>query len=49
MAGMNVGVWDVSEPIQQLIRGRVSIDDRRLADPDVPLEQLALIADPSAA
>ena len=37
---MNVNVWDVIDPIQRLIRERVAVDDRRLADPDVPLEQL---------
>jgi 3-phenylpropionate/trans-cinnamate dioxygenase ferredoxin reductase subunit len=30
--------------IQQLIRERASIDDRRLADPDVPLEDLVAVA-----
>ena len=39
-AGMNVNVWDVTDPIQQLIRARVPVDDRRLADPDVPLDEL---------
>jgi 3-phenylpropionate/trans-cinnamate dioxygenase ferredoxin reductase subunit len=38
---MNVGVWDVTDPIQSLIRARVTVDDRRLADTDVPLEELA--------
>jgi 3-phenylpropionate/trans-cinnamate dioxygenase ferredoxin reductase subunit len=38
VAGMNVNVWDVVEPIQRLIRGRIAVDDRRLGDPDVPLE-----------
>jgi hypothetical protein len=37
---MNVNVWDVTEPIQRLIRERVAVDDRRLADPDTPLEEL---------
>jgi 3-phenylpropionate/trans-cinnamate dioxygenase ferredoxin reductase component len=41
VAGMNVNVWDVAEPIQHLIRERVAVDDRRLADPDVALELLA--------
>jgi 3-phenylpropionate/trans-cinnamate dioxygenase ferredoxin reductase subunit len=41
VAGMNVNVWDVVDPIQRLIRDRVAVDDWRLADPDVPLEQLA--------
>ena len=39
VAGMNVNVWDVTEPIQALIRDRVRVDDRRLADPDIPLTQ----------
>ena len=40
VAGMNVNVWDVTDPIQSLIRARVPVDDHRLADPDVPLEEL---------
>jgi len=40
VAGMNVNVWDVTDHIQRLIRERVAIDDRRLADADVPLETL---------
>ena len=40
-AAMNVNVWDVGEPLQRLIRDRVAVDDRRLADPDVALEDLA--------
>ena len=39
VAGMNVNVWEVTEPIQALIRDRVRVDDRRLADPDIPLTQ----------
>jgi 3-phenylpropionate/trans-cinnamate dioxygenase ferredoxin reductase subunit len=41
VAGMNVNVWDVTDPIQRLIRERVSVDDQRLADPDAALEELA--------
>jgi 3-phenylpropionate/trans-cinnamate dioxygenase ferredoxin reductase subunit len=41
VAGMNVNVWDVTDAIQRLIAERVAVDDRRLADPDVPLEELA--------
>ncbi len=41
VAGMNVNVWDVVDPIQRLIRDRIAVDARRLADPDVPLETLA--------
>jgi 3-phenylpropionate/trans-cinnamate dioxygenase ferredoxin reductase subunit len=40
VAGMNVNVWDVTDPIQRLIRERVAVEDRRLADPDFPLEGL---------
>ena len=41
MAGMNVNVWDVTDPIKQLIQERVAVNDRDLADPDVPLDRLA--------
>jgi 3-phenylpropionate/trans-cinnamate dioxygenase ferredoxin reductase subunit len=41
VAGMNVNVWDVTDAIQAIIRSRAVIDDRRLADPGVPLAQLA--------
>ncbi len=40
---MNVNVWDVVDPIQRLIRERAPVDDWRLADPDVPLDQLVPI------
>jgi 3-phenylpropionate/trans-cinnamate dioxygenase ferredoxin reductase subunit len=40
VAGMNVNVWDVNDSIRRLIGERVSVDDRRLADPDVPIDQL---------
>jgi 3-phenylpropionate/trans-cinnamate dioxygenase ferredoxin reductase component len=48
VAGMNVNVWDVTEPIQRLIRGRVAVADRRLADVDTPLEELAPVGEGSA-
>ena len=41
LAGMNVNVWDVSDAIQALIRSGKPIAPDRLADPDVPLEDLA--------
>src|SRR5437763_7394690 len=41
LAGMNVNVWDVTQPIQQMIRSKEPVDASRLADPDVPLEELA--------
>jgi 3-phenylpropionate/trans-cinnamate dioxygenase ferredoxin reductase subunit len=39
-AGMNVNVWDVTEPIGALIRSGAPVDPARLADPDVPLSDL---------
>jgi 3-phenylpropionate/trans-cinnamate dioxygenase ferredoxin reductase subunit len=39
VAGMNVNVWDVTDPIKRLISERVAVDDRALSDPDVPLEE----------
>jgi hypothetical protein len=47
-AGMNVGIWDVTGAVPQLIRGRGIADDRRLADRDVPLDSLLPIAASSA-
>jgi 3-phenylpropionate/trans-cinnamate dioxygenase ferredoxin reductase component len=41
MAGMNVNVWDVTDPIRRLIAERIAVDDRQLADTDLPLDQLA--------
>ena len=41
LAGMNVGVWDVADAIERLVRSGIPIDERRLADPAVPLEDLA--------
>lgn len=40
LAGMNVNVWDVTEPIQQLIRTKAHVDTEALADPHVPLDSL---------
>jgi 3-phenylpropionate/trans-cinnamate dioxygenase ferredoxin reductase component len=44
VAGMNVNVWDVNEFVRALIRSRAPIDRKRLTDPDVPLEELAIAA-----
>jgi 3-phenylpropionate/trans-cinnamate dioxygenase ferredoxin reductase subunit len=38
-AGMNVNVWDVNDDIRALL-GR-TVDRARLADPDVPLPEVA--------
>jgi 3-phenylpropionate/trans-cinnamate dioxygenase ferredoxin reductase subunit len=40
VAGMNMNVWDVSEPIRQLIRSRRTVDRGKLADPQLPLSEL---------
>ncbi|MET8900463.1 MULTISPECIES: FAD/NAD(P)-binding oxidoreductase [unclassified Streptomyces] len=40
LAGMNVNVWDVTEPIQQLIRSKTPVDTEALANPHVSLESL---------
>jgi NADPH-dependent 2,4-dienoyl-CoA reductase/sulfur reductase-like enzyme len=40
LAGMNVNVWDVTEPIQKLIRSKTQVNTESLADPHVPLESL---------
>ncbi len=44
LAGMNINVWDVTDPIQALVRagyaGR-AVDLDRLADPAVPLGEIA--------
>jgi 3-phenylpropionate/trans-cinnamate dioxygenase ferredoxin reductase subunit len=39
-AGMNVNVWDVTDPIQALVRSGHRVDARRLAATDEPLEEL---------
>jgi 3-phenylpropionate/trans-cinnamate dioxygenase ferredoxin reductase subunit len=44
VAGMNVNVWDVSEPIQTLISKRAHVEDAVLADPEVSLVELAASA-----
>jgi NADPH-dependent 2,4-dienoyl-CoA reductase/sulfur reductase-like enzyme len=40
VAGMNVNVWDVTDPIQALIRSGAPVDRDRLTDPAVPLTDL---------
>jgi 3-phenylpropionate/trans-cinnamate dioxygenase ferredoxin reductase component len=49
VAGMNVNVWDVTDPIKRLISQRVAVDDRTLSDPDVPLEELGRVENGSVA
>jgi 3-phenylpropionate/trans-cinnamate dioxygenase ferredoxin reductase component len=40
VGGMNVNIWDVSDPIQELIRSGATVDRQRLADPDTALEEV---------
>jgi 3-phenylpropionate/trans-cinnamate dioxygenase ferredoxin reductase component len=48
VAAMNVNVWDVTDPIQQLIRKRVAVEDQLLADPNIPLEELVPVEEGNA-
>ena len=41
LAGMNVNVWDVTDRIQALIRSRQPVDPNKLADVDLPLENVS--------
>jgi 3-phenylpropionate/trans-cinnamate dioxygenase ferredoxin reductase component len=41
VAGMNVNVWDVSDAIQELVHSGAKVDRARLADPDVPVEEVS--------
>ncbi|UMP03454.1 NAD(P)/FAD-dependent oxidoreductase [Amycolatopsis sp. EV170708-02-1] len=40
LAGMNVNVWDVTDPIKALIRGGRPVNPERLADTSVPLAEV---------
>jgi 3-phenylpropionate/trans-cinnamate dioxygenase ferredoxin reductase component len=40
VAGMNANIWDVTESIQALIRSGRPVEPARLADPDIPLDQV---------
>jgi 3-phenylpropionate/trans-cinnamate dioxygenase ferredoxin reductase subunit len=43
LAGMNVNVWDVTDPIQALARSQRPVDPAKLADPGVPLSDDLLV------
>jgi 3-phenylpropionate/trans-cinnamate dioxygenase ferredoxin reductase subunit len=45
MAGMNVGIGDVTDTIQVLVKSGAAIDRRRLTDPDQPLQELVPVED----
>lgn len=40
LAGMNVNVWDVTAPVEHLVRSGHRVDLDRLADPSVPLDEV---------
>lgn len=40
LAGMNVNVWDVAGQIEELIVSGRAVDESRLADPGIPLDQV---------
>ncbi len=44
LAGMHVNVWDTIDAVQSLVRDRTVVDRGRLAEPDVPLDQLTVQA-----
>jgi 3-phenylpropionate/trans-cinnamate dioxygenase ferredoxin reductase subunit len=41
LAGMNANVWDAGDDIKALVRSGATVDAERLADPSVPLADLA--------
>jgi 3-phenylpropionate/trans-cinnamate dioxygenase ferredoxin reductase component len=41
VAGMNVNIWDVSDAIQAHVHDRATVDRARLADSDVPIEEVS--------
>ncbi len=41
LAGMNVNIWDVTDEIAGLVRSGQPVDTSRLADPQVPLGEVA--------
>jgi 3-phenylpropionate/trans-cinnamate dioxygenase ferredoxin reductase subunit len=40
LAGMNVNVWDVNDAVQALIRRGTPVDTARLANPEIPLDEV---------
>lgn len=44
VAGMNANVPDVAKPIERLIRSRAAVDLDALADPSIPIDDLAGLA-----
>ena len=48
LAGLNMNVWDVTGPVQELIRTGATVDPHALADPGVPLESLGTRTGPGS-
>ncbi|MEO7349079.1 MAG: FAD-dependent oxidoreductase, partial [Terrimesophilobacter sp.] len=40
VAGMNVNVWDVNDQVQRIIRAGTVVDEARLTDESVPLDEI---------
>jgi 3-phenylpropionate/trans-cinnamate dioxygenase ferredoxin reductase component len=40
LGGMNVNLWDIGEDVSELIRSGRTVDPQRLADPEVPLQEV---------
>ncbi len=40
VAGMNVNVWDVNDQVQRIIRSGKAVDEARLTDESIPLDQI---------
>jgi 3-phenylpropionate/trans-cinnamate dioxygenase ferredoxin reductase subunit len=49
VAAMNANLWEVGKPIEQLIRSGVVVDPARLADPAVPIDEVASLDTAAAA
>jgi 3-phenylpropionate/trans-cinnamate dioxygenase ferredoxin reductase subunit len=43
LAAMNVNVWEVGDPIRELIRSGERVDTLRLGDPGIPLEHATAV------
>src|SRR5213596_1519582 len=43
-AALNLNVWDVTDPLQELIRSLAVVERDALADPDTPLESLVAVS-----
>ncbi len=40
LAGMNMNIWDVTDPIRELIVSKRVVDADRLANPNIPLGEV---------